>query len=423
MYPFAIINFAGGGPTPGEQGLKTFLKGGNTYFALGHNGDLYVMGDSVGNGLGKTGTTFNPSTGGWTITNTGVEQIYGNLNMGCLIKKGGSFYITGYQNAFPINTVEEQNDWRLVDPSYYTVGGYSTFDNIVQFYQNFFLCANGNVYGCTTSGVIQNTTVPAGGIKYIHVSNDIENKIVITNDGAVYAQGYNGQGKAIDATGTVGSSWLNDRWSKVRDCNSGFEEAYTLQSRRKNAGNTIMDRYNLILARKGDGSWWVSGTQNTGLGNASTSQNVMLAANIPNLSKVFVGEAYCFNWENVDRNWYVNHQIFVENDALAIHQSTGDQGTCYSLANGTSPTVNSTTLKNLTQALIDDGGVQMIVPHAMNDRCRQNFILSKAGKLYLSGQGVGNPTTWPPGVPQTAFNDITSPGYNLSGPFAMPDFS
>lgn len=421
MYPFAIINFAGGGPTPGEQGLKTFLKGGDTYFALGHNGDLYVMGASTGNGLGKTGTTFNPSTGGWTITNTGVEQIYGNLNMGCLLKKNGSFYVTGYQNAFPINTAEEQNDWRLVDPSYYTVGGYSTFDNIVQFHQSFFLCANGNVYSCSTTGVTQVTSVPAGGIKYIHVSNDPDNKIIITNSGAVYAQGYNGQGKAIDATGTVSTSWLGNTWKQVRDCTSGYEEAYTLQSRRRNGGNTVMDRYNLILARKTDGSWWVSGTQGTGLGNASTSVNVMQAANIPNLSKVLVGEAYGYNWDSYDRNWYVTHQVFVENDNLAIHQSTGDQGTCYTLANGTSPGGNSTSLKNIEQVLIDEGGLQMVVPHAMNDRCRQNFLLTKAGNLYLTGQGVADPTTWPPGVPQTAFNNITA-GYNIAGPFPMPDF-
>lgn len=422
MYPFAIINFAGGGPTPGEQGLKALVKGGNSYFALGHNGDLYVMGDATGNGLGKTGTTFNPSTGGWTITNTGVDEIYGNLNMGALIKKGGQFYVTGYQNAFPINTADEQNDWRLLPDTFYTVGGYNTFDNIVQFYQGFFLCGNGNVYTHTATGVTQVTTVPAGGIKYIHVSNDSDNKIVITNAGAVYAQGYNGQGKAIDATGTVSTSWLGSTWKQVRDCSSGFEEAYTLQSRRKNGANTVMDRYNLILARKADGSWWVSGTQNTGLGDASTTVNTMAASTIPNLSKIIVGEAYCYAWTSVDNNWYVNHQIFVENETLAVHQSTGDQGTCYSLANGTSPTTNSTTLKNIAQALIDEGGIQMVVPHAMADRCRQNFILTKSGKLYLSGQGIADPSTWPAGVPQTAFNDRTSPGSNLAGPFPMPDF-
>lgn len=427
MIPFAIINFAGG-VAPVEKGLKAIAKNGRTYFALGHNGDLFVMGGSQGNGLGKTGDVVNKSTGGWTLTNTGVDEVYGNLESGGMIRKGSDFYMTGWFNGFPSPPTETQNDWRLVDPAYYTVDGYNVFGNIVTFYPKFMLCKNGNIY--TTSGATLALVagVPAGGVKWVHVSNDTENKVIILNNGQVMAQGYNGKGKAIDATSTDVVSWLGTRWEQVKDCAAGstYEEVYTLQSRRRNGQGTIMDRYNLILGKKKDGTWWVSGTQGTGLGNSSmgtnAAANVMAASTIPNNSRVIPGEAYGYNWADKDRTWYVTHQIFVENENLGVHQSTGDQGTCFTLANSTTYSLNCSVLTDVALNIKNDGGIAQIFNHATEDRVRTTFILTKGGKLFLTGQGVDDNTTYPPGVPQLPTGNDTHQGYVVSGPFPMPDF-
>lgn len=434
MYPFAIINFAGGSTPPGEKGLKrVVMSPGGGYFALGNNGDLYTMGGIYGNGLGRTGTENNKPSG-WTLTNSGVDDIYGGMSQGCLIKKGTNFYTTGQYNGFPGSDPDAtQNDWRLVDPAWYNLNGYSILDNLVTFYPGMVLCSNGKVYTYTTDAFTEfvpnfSTGFPAGSLfKWLHVSADSENKILITTTGGMYAKGYNGMGKAISSKESTAEYWTDKAWKQVRDAapGAGYEEAYILQSRRRNSGNTTMERYNLIVARKEDGTWWVSGTLNTGLGNANQgttdAANVMKASTIPALSKVIVGEAAGYNWASFDRNWYMTHQVFVENDALGIHQSTGDQGTVYTLANGTTATLNCTALTNLTQPLLDAGGVQHIFPHIENDRVRFNLIVAKNGKLFFTGHGSSTPELFPPGWPTTPAND-TGPGYNLSGPYDMPNF-
>lgn len=382
MIPFPIINFGGGVPLPVGVTIKYAVSTstGNIFILL-TNGHLYVTGSNYLNGLGKTGTT-NNATSGWTLTNTGVEEVYeagtdSTLYGGVWVKKNNNHYEYISAVIFPTVDTTLQNSWNVLPESAYIVDGVNILSSAIQISRSYAIQPDGTVYRLLPDGP---QIAWAEKTKYLYFAN--YNAIRVEVDGTLKYRGDNG----VDQVAGTSAGTTLSTWTTIGDPSVRYVRAKCARGQVANtAGGSGAQSIVLIVAQREDGSWDAVGSA----ARAGINSTNVLGPNLAPMASIPAGvEVYLTNqisYTNASVSTRAALQVFISDRVNGVYQSTGGQGGyTYSLFRDLPITTNATSFESIHQDIIDDGGI-LHMTGSLADTFK--VIVSGNGNLYWTGRG------------------------------------
>lgn len=392
MIPFALLGF-GGGNTPLPFGIKKVsLGGGNTgqIWALMTNGDLYVTGSPVPNGLGRTEAGVNVLPAGWTLTNTGVSEFWplGGYNGG-LCRKGAGVYEYTTNNSppyFPITADELRNSWNVLPSTWQEVDGRKVLDDAAYITAQYMVQPDGAVYRMVIAGPVLHF---AEKVAHFNVGGQTSRVLL---DGTLQYSGSRGTG-GIGGSGESGTGMTN--LVLTHPDGKKFVRAKTGRGQTRNSAQTGADQLTAIIALDEDGKWYGLGNiGDLGVYTSNVGGTVMreLTAIPPN-SEIYVNGQYSQTWPQL--SWRGGLQSFLVNKELGLYQSAGLQGTQfggrYSLFRNLAVTSSAKVFTDVDQAILDDGGIDYVVEGTAD---QFGALVSGNGHIFWCGAGYTG-ANWP----------------------------
>jgi hypothetical protein len=405
MIPFPIINFGAGPIIPAGVKIKNILHNvsGGIYLLL-TNGDLYVVGNQGGNGLGKNGTA-NILPSGWTLTNTGVEEVYPasiTYGSGVWVKKNNNLYEYTSSSVFPAVATELNNSWNVLPASYYTIGGINILSSAIQITKNYAIQPDGTVYQFKAAG-----PEVAWPEKTKYIFENTFNQVRVDIDGSLKYNGPNGYDR-ID--GTVSGATTTLSWKTIGDSSIRYVKAKCSRGQiRDPSGGTGAVPIVAVFAQREDGVWegcGSTGRAGSSLGNLQ-GPTLGVMTDVPTGSDLYTGQVSSYREASLGVRTAL--QTYIVDRVTNTYLSSGGQGgETYSLYRNLPIATNSTTYASMDQQIIDDGGV-LTIAEGFGDTF--GLLATNNGGLYWVGKGYSG-ANWP-----SDFNNTSTylSKFNLEG--------
>lgn len=392
MIPFALIGF-GGGVTPVHYAIKKIARGGideGQVWALMTNGDLFVVGDAACTGLGKDESGANIQPTGWTLTNTGVTDIFPAQSRGAMVKKGPGQYEycyaggAGGASQWPVPETSLQNSWVTFPASAMQADGKNVYDGAIKVTGTYLMQSDGSVYQMKAGGP---ALAFAEKVKDIY-SPGGNPAVRVDLDGTIKYSGFNGD------VGVVSSSSdhnANFTWASIGTPGVVYEKAKAVIGQIKDPQSTGALQVASVVAQTADGKWWGSGSLAMLGARSSDSAGPSLIelTNIPAGCELYVSQMISQNITGL--NWRRGLQSFIVDKEAGIYKSAGTQGGAYSLFRNLATGSSSTEYTDVDQAILDDGGVDYVV-EGYGDTF--TMLVTNSGHIFWCGRGYTG-TQWP----------------------------
>ncbi|QEG12102.1 hypothetical protein OMEGA_33 [Klebsiella phage vB_KaeM_KaOmega] len=391
MIPFAIIGF-GGGVTPVPYAIKKLTKAGNDegqLWALMTNGDLYVAGSAACTGLGKDGSGNNIQPDGWTLTNTGVIDVYPAQSRGAMVKKGPGQYEFCYAGAggpwqWPVVDASLQNSWNPMPASAMTVDGKNVYDEAVKVEGIYLVQADGSVYQMRSETP---TLAFPEKVKDIY-ARGTGPSVRVDLDGTIKYTGINGNAAVVSTSAAQNTNYT---WATVGTPGVVYERAKAVNGQIRDPNSAGALQVAAIVAQTADGKWWGSGSLSMLGASSSDSAGPSLQPldSIPVGCELYVSQMVSQYIPGI--NWRRGLQSFIVDKQAGIYKSAGTQGGAYSLFRNLATSSSSTVYTDVDQAILDDGGIDYVV-EGFGDQF--TALVTNGGHIFWCGRGYTG-TQWP----------------------------